>query len=241
MLTFGKGNAKLNTTIYTFALPAGYTCPGASDCLTWANKNTGKIKDGKDQKFRCFSASQEACFPSARKARWKNFEQLQEALKEGVAKTADLIEKSLPAKAQTVRIHVSGDFFSQDYFDAWLEVSKRNPTKKFYGYTKSLHFWEKRHQEIPENFRLTASYGSKWDEKIDENEFHSSVVISHPDEAKGLAIDHDDSNAYKDGRPKQFALLLHGVQPKDTPAAKAIARLKKEQVEFSYSKTKHQA
>ena len=33
---------------YTFSLPSGYSCPGASECLSKADKDTGKITDGKD-------------------------------------------------------------------------------------------------------------------------------------------------------------------------------------------------
>ena len=57
MLKFSSKNAKLERinewtdkkqTIYSFSLPSGYTCPGALDCRSFANKNTGKIIDGKD-------------------------------------------------------------------------------------------------------------------------------------------------------------------------------------------------
>ena len=37
---------KLGVTLKTFTLPAGYTCPGAKDCLAFADRKTGKITDG---------------------------------------------------------------------------------------------------------------------------------------------------------------------------------------------------
>jgi hypothetical protein len=40
----------------------------------------------------------------------------------------------------------------------------------------------------------------------------------------GLEIDHDDSHAY--ASDKSFALLLHGSQRKETPAAKAMSALR---------------
>ena len=46
------GNAKLSKEIVTFSLPSGYSCPGAKDCLAKADRETGKIIDGKHQKFR---------------------------------------------------------------------------------------------------------------------------------------------------------------------------------------------
>jgi hypothetical protein len=41
----------------------------------------------------------------------------------------------------------------------------------------------------------------------------------------GLEIDHDDSHAY--ASEKSFALLLHGKQRSETPAAKAISALRR--------------
>jgi hypothetical protein len=51
-----------------------------------------------------------------------------------------LISESLPPEATIVRIHVSGDFYSEAYFLAWIDVAKQRPDVKFYAYTKSLHF-----------------------------------------------------------------------------------------------------
>ena len=43
----------------------------------------------------------------------------------------------------------------------------------------------------------------------------------------GLEIDHDDSHAARpDLRHQSFALLIHGVQPKGSEAAKAVVKLK---------------
>ncbi len=75
-LTFGKGNAKLGTFIHTLSLPAGWSCPGAKDCLSKANRETGKLTDGKETVFRCFAASAEALRPNVRDSRWNNFELL---------------------------------------------------------------------------------------------------------------------------------------------------------------------
>lgn len=124
-LTFGNGNAKLPQGIFTFSLPAGYTCPGSSACLAFANRETGKITDGSEQQFRCFAASGEALFPNVRKARWANYEALQAAGDR--AGMASLILASLSTFAGIVRIHVSGDFFSPAYFLAWCDVAKARP------------------------------------------------------------------------------------------------------------------
>jgi hypothetical protein len=40
-------------------------------------------------------------------------------------------------KFQYVRIHESGDFYSQSYVNKWVQIVKANPELKFLAYTKS--------------------------------------------------------------------------------------------------------
>jgi len=225
LLKFFRGNSKLSKSVYTFSLPAGKSCPGADKCKSSADPETGKIKDGPNTEFRCFAASQEALYPSVRKARWHNFNLLRKA------KTAEgmknLILKSLPDKAKIVRINVAGDMFNQNYFDAWLNVAKEKSHVLFYGYTKSLSYWLARKDEMPKNFILTASYGGKQDDLIKKHKLRYAKVVYSPEEANELKlpIDHDDSHAME---PKgNFSLVLHGVQPLGSLAAKSLSALKK--------------
>lgn len=222
VLTFGQGNAKLNKKIATFSLPSGFTCPGALQCLAFSNRKSGTITDGKQVAFRCFSASQEASFPSVRKSRWANFEKLSSLNKDEMMQ---IINASLPLN-DVIRLHVAGDFFSQDYFDAWLEVAKLNPSRIFYAYTKSLAFWILRKNEIPNNFKLNASFGGKSDNLITSNGLKYAKVVFSVEEADSLdlEIDHDDSHAFL--QEKSFALLLHGTQPKNMLSSKALYALR---------------
>jgi hypothetical protein len=154
-LKFSKGNAKLSESIHTFSLPAGHSCPFAYECKSSADRETGVLTDGQFQKFRCFAASAEALRTSVRKSRWHNFDLLK-SLK-NKEDMASLIYDSVPKKASKVRVHVSGDFFNQTYFDAWMEVAERLKHIKFYAYTKSVSYWLARKDTIPSNFELTAS------------------------------------------------------------------------------------
>lgn len=231
LLVFGKGNAKLSKKIATFSLPAGHSCPFAKDCLTKVSRASGELEqDG--NLFRCFAASQELLYPNVRKSRWHNFDLLKGKSKEDMAA---LINASIPKKAEIIRIHVSGDFFSQDYLDAWIEVARQNPKRVFYAYTKSIKFWIARFNSIPENLRLNASYGSRHDNLIEAHNLKSAKVVFTEQEAeeKGLDIDHDDSLAAF-GK-ESFALLLHGVQKAGSAAAKAWSILRK-QGKGGYSK-----
>jgi hypothetical protein len=233
LLKFGKGNAKLSKNIYTFSLPAGHSCPFAFECKASADRSTGKIKDGKDQVFRCFAASQEALYTNTRNARWHNYDLLKKL--KTASKMTDLIVDSLPPKADTVRVHVSGDFFSQIYFDAWMSVARLFDTKKFYAYTKSIPYWLERRETIPENFNLTSSKGGRSDDLIELNKLKYAEVVFTEDQAieLNLELDHDDSHAY-DGK-KSFGLLIHGSQKKGSKASAALSNLKKKGIK-GYSK-----
>lgn len=236
-LKFGLGNAKLSAAIATFSLPAGHTCPFAKECLSKANRLTGRITDGKHCRFRCFAATQETMFSTLRHARWHNFDLLRS--NPTVERMAALIQRSLPWGLTMVRTHVSGDYYNEKYFLAWVNVAYNNPLMTFYGYTKATPFMVKYKKFIPSNFRFTASYGGTCDNLIAKHRLKSAVVVLSIAEAKakGLELDHDDSHAF--GEDKQnFALLLHGTQPKNTIAAAAMNALRKQGLNGYSEKTK---
>lgn len=233
LLSFQKGNSKLGKSIYTFSLPSGYTCPFAKDCLAKVNRLTGKLTDGPHTQFRCFSASQEALFPSVRKSRWDNFEKVKNAIKNNTL--VDLILNSIPKKATIIRVHVAGDYYNQAYFNAWMEVAKRLPSVIFYAYTKSIGYWVNQLGNIPSNFKLNASYGGAQDSLIEQYNLKSVKVVYTVEQAGDMVIDHDDTSAFM--QDKSFCLLLHGVQPKGSEASKALSVLKKQGI-HGYGKKK---
>jgi hypothetical protein len=222
-LFFGIGNAKLSAAVATFSLPAGFTCPFAKECLSQSDRITGKITDGPDCRFRCSAATGEARCPNVRTSRWGNFEFLKSV--KTVDNMSDLIYRSIPWGIPYVRIGVSGDFFSENYFKAWINVANAIPTTIFYGYTKSLPYLVKHRKDMPSNFRLVASKGGTHDHLIKKHNLPYAEVVFSDEEAasKGLEIDHDDSHAIK--ADKTFALRLHGGQPKGTPAAIAWSKI----------------
>lgn len=225
-LRFGYGNAKLSQTIGTFSLPAGWTCPGANLCKSMANRETGRITDGKKCQFRCYAASEECVFTPARNQRWFNFETIKRA--KGLQNKTNLIQNSLPLGINILRLHVAGDFYTEEYFVAWLNIALNNPNLIIYGYTKMIPFLVKYKNKIPKNFRFTASKGGKWDSLIEKHNLKFAEVVFSTEEArlKGLDIDHDDSLAiYSE---KSFALLLHGCQPAGSEAAESLKELKKQ-------------
>jgi hypothetical protein len=217
LLTFGRGNGKLEETIGTFSLPTGFTCPGAKDCLARANKLTGKITDGPHQKYRCFSATAEAAFPSVRESRHRNWDLLK-AAKTRQAMAA-LISASLP-KELVIRVHVAGLPQNADYFMAWSMSahSSGNSTPH-----KGVNLWRNIRRDSA-NFVLTASEGGKFDAMI--GDLKRATVVFTPEQATalGVEIDHDDSHAHTG--TQSFALLLHGQQAKGSAALDALKLLK---------------
>jgi hypothetical protein len=227
----------------SFSLPSGFTCPFASQCLTKADRTTGKITDIPSSEptddFRCFSASQESVYKNVRISRWNNFDALKfVGLTDTPAMATILlaaVEKNLRRSDKYFRIHVGGDFFNQAYFNAWAEVAKAIPDVKFYAYTKSVPY-VLAYGTLPSNFIITCSLGGKYDEEVKKRGLKFSVVVNSEEDAanyewtdstgkqrKGLKIDHDDSLAYEG--PDSFALLIHGTQPAGSKASKAKVAL----------------
>ena len=254
MVRFSKANAKLEALydvpelqeylegkrkVYSFDLLSGWSCPQASECLSKVVQigDSRKIKDGKDCQFRCFSASQEATFPSAYNKRKANFDALRSLTSSH--DMANAIAEAMPKNLGICRIHVAGDFFNEEYFKAWQAIAYANPTRLFYAYTKSLNYWVKLRDHLPANLVLTASRGGRLDHMIDEHNLREAKVVFSEAEADALGyeIDHTDEHA---AIPhiwnESFALMIHGVQPKGSEAAAAIKELKRMKVKFSYSK-----
>ena len=207
------------------------------ECKTIADRAWGFITDGEHQIYRCYAASDEAKSPQVRAARHWNFELLR---KETEYEMVKRINASLTKKAELIRIHVSGDFFNQKYFNAWVSIAKLNPDILFYAYTKSLKYWleykEEPYSEIPSNLKLTASWDHSNSKQIQQHRLKFAKVVFNEEEARilNLEIDHDDTHAYIGD--KSFALLIHGTQPKGTMAAKAKNKLVTSGVKHSYGR-----
>ena len=250
LLKFSTGNAKLGKRLI-FSLPAGYTCPNAGHCKTFADRTTGTIMDlpqsshADGLEYRCFAAMAETR-PNVRDARWHNWMLLKQVLytsQNPISAIADTICDSINAKNgkrtryDLCRIHESGDFWSELYFLAWLEVARLLPHIKFYAYTKQINFWLNHRDVIPSNLFLTASVGGNLDPLLASNYriFGRVAHVVHTEEqaaAEGLEIDHDDSHCFGD---KPFALLVHGSQRAGSLASQALSERKRQGSWTGYS------
>ena len=254
MLRFSKANAKTENLrgvadlqkylydrakVYSLDLLSGWSCPGAKDCLAKVvvNDSGRKLVDGPETKFRCFSASQEVAYPNVYNLRKNNFDMLKRC--KTPQEVSSLIRNSIPDDAGIVRYHVGGEFFNMNYLLGAIGVAQVLKGVLFYTYTKSLHLLERIVMLDPgqgmilKNFLVTTSMGGRYDNLIDKIGVRTARVIFSESEAGDLPIDHDDSHAATPGG--DFALLLHGIQPKGSNASQALKALKGK---GSYSKRK---
>ena len=132
-----KGNSKLYN-ILIFDLPAVKTCLNCNDC-----------------KSKCYARKAEKMYIDTRIFRDCNlqlFSSNRDLLKELI------ILQLSNSKENIVRIHSSGDFFSQEYIEFWCEIIKSFPLKKFYAYTKVKGILNFDYIESLNNFNIIESF-----------------------------------------------------------------------------------
>lgn len=133
LLKYGSRKIDRNTGI--FVLPAGkeYTC--AVTCKG------------------CYARRDQALYPGALGYRLRMYELSKKD------SFVDMMNAEIDSRDTTknIRIHESGDFYSQEYVDKWDKIIKANPHKMFYAYTKreDLDFSQ---IESNDNFNLIRSY-----------------------------------------------------------------------------------
>lgn len=149
---FSNGNIKLNKKVLVWNLPRLKTCPGAYACKDW-----------------CYEIKAEKRFKNAIIAREKN---LQESKKENFVKKA--VEYMNKKKFDHVRVHASGDFYSQQYLEKWYAIARHLPSKNFYAFTKSLHL--NLYEFKPKNFNIIQSFGGRYDHLIDLKRSYNKIL-----------------------------------------------------------------
>ena len=103
-----------------------------------------------------------------------------------------MIDEIKRKKAEYIRVHDSGDYYSKEYLLKWLEIAKKLPNIKFYSYTNNVNQIKKLYSknEIPENFDFIFSDGGKQKNLINEKKDRHSKVFKSLKEL--------ESSGYKD-------------------------------------------
>lgn len=139
-------------------------CPAAGACASF-----------------CYARNGTYLFRNVRGRHIQNLEYVLYHLGEWMAQMLGEVQNK-KMKGKHVRIHDAGDFFSDDYLLAWLEIARLTPDVTFYCYTKEVSRFKRLVEpNCPENFRYLYSLGGKEDHLIDkENDRHADVF---PDDA----------------------------------------------------------
>ena len=129
-------------SIPTFSIPARQTCVGKTEMCS---------------KY-CYAFSSQVRFKLTLEKRIRNFK-----LSQTDEFISSIIEDISKIKNPYLRIHESGDFYSQEYINKWYKIIKSCPDKTFLAFTKSFQFDFK---GKPKNLHLYASIWPDSDKDI---------------------------------------------------------------------------
>jgi hypothetical protein len=131
-LGFKLGNAKVDSSCIIFNLPTEI-CP---------------VQCGK----RCYAKRPEQRFPEVLASRRRNLE---------FTKSQYFITNTIAAiktlGKSTCRPHESGDFYSQEYINAWTEIATACPEVAIYTYSKTFHLFDFSRLTALENVNIINS------------------------------------------------------------------------------------
>ena len=190
--------------VVSFNLPAGgyevdnksyITCPGADACLAL-----------------CYARQGTFLFKGSKRVRIDNHQLLLTThATHGMQGVIDILDEAVKKVTKTVaviRLHDSGDFFKKWYVQAWIEVIKLNPEILFYAYTKSFPMFNG--MDIPANFRVTYSFGGKFDSQIDGP--NSRIFPTLDERIAAGYVDGNDSDMPAILGEHNIGLVYHGVK-----------------------------
>lgn len=190
------GNTKLKKSgIVSFNLIPIVHCPLAGACKAFCYATVGQqaFASGVKRRAAAFKATLSPTFVQdmhSEISRWKR-------------------------KVKAVRVHDSGDFYSMEYLQNWLEIARLNPDVKFYAYSKSLPFIHRAYDLglVPANFRLIQSVGGVADSRIRQDLPHARIFGTLEElQSAGYAdaSETDDVAAFSDTR--YVGLVVHGAR-----------------------------
>jgi len=131
---FKKGNSKLSKDVLTFNLPAGQEVCGRECVGCYALREQKRWKNVRTSRDNMLNRSQQDTFIDEAISELKKFGK------------------------KYVRVHASGEFYSQEYVDKWLEIAKALPNLTFYAYTKRESEFDFSGLHALPNFVLHNSY-----------------------------------------------------------------------------------
>lgn len=159
-----KTGKELGVRIFNFGIPAyktasgKLTCPMADACVKFCYAKKGayiwsNVKPAFERRYEL--------------TKQDNFVQLM----------TDEIKRK---RADYIRIHDSGDFYSRKYLAKWLQIARDNPGVRFYAYTNMVALIKE--SELPDNFDVIFSDSGKQRDLIDPSrDRHTKIFKTHID------------------------------------------------------------
>ena len=173
-----KTGKHFNVKLFNFSIPAYrskggmVTCPMADTCIKFCYAQKGMYKMA---------------------SKWMELK-LEATLKDSFIElmNQDIKDK----KAEYLRIHDAGDYYSKEYLLKWFQIAKDNPKVRFYSYTNNITMIRSL-KSIPINFDFIFSDSGKQSKFIDKTEDrHSKIFNSLEDLQKANYVDSSNYDLY---------------------------------------------
>ena len=166
-------NSKLKKTsqiagkrVVNFGIPAyksetgKITCPFADECIKYCYARKGTFR-----------------WPNTVNAYEKRFRIARSPDFETIINAALVLQNP-----HYVRVHDSGDYFSEKYTDRWFSIMRANPGIKFYSYTNSVLLMKMYDKGIPDNFDYILSTDGKQRKYVDKSIDRHAVIFKTVEE-----------------------------------------------------------
>lgn len=196
------GNTKLKKDgIVSFNIPAfrlndGFkTCPNAGACA-----------------LVCYALQGRYIMASVAKPRDHNIAWLRSHSMDDFVKVMVEDIGNLHPMWTRIRVHDSGDFYSEAYLEAWLAIARACPSMKFYAYTKMVSMTAAKRGDIPDNFTIVQSVGGKEDRLIDKAYPHSVIFPTQEELESAGYIDGTKSDRPAFEGQVKIGLVYHGTK-----------------------------
>jgi hypothetical protein len=201
LLTNGNSDLRRDR-IWTWTLPAWVvtlpdggkfnTCPSAGECapMCYARKGTYR-------------------FSNVLNAHMRNLMLILESLPEWERAMSRELDHPKFHDAH-VRVHDAGDFFNDQYLEAWLRIITDHPHTVFYCYTKEVGRFRRivEPRTLP-NFRYVYSYGGRQDSAIMDSDRRCDVFPSNESLEDAGFHDQKDSDLLAIYGPTEVGIVIN--------------------------------
>lgn len=202
MLTKNRKMRKSEGNTYNFSLPAFRSSSGDLICTK-----------AKDCIKGCYASKYPFIIPVVNKAHNRNYD---------LSKTRFFLDAMIKdidkkRKVDRIRIHDSGDFYSVEYLNKWMNIAFRFPNIEFYFYTKEVAMIKSWSPILPKNMTYILSFGGKEDHLINTRTDRHCKVFPNLEELESEGYScANDNDTIAVGPNHKVGLVYHGVKSKNS-------------------------